>query len=263
MVLQRRPVRRQGDKYDLKDNGDDKVDRTKAVLGAPDWEKLRMRLTTTTGRQNTYIFKKFEGIIPDSKWKDLVFIAAVNKWKDQVLRRTKLMEKSPKGGVERRTKYTEKERDHLHYKIKKYMKKPGTKLSGEDWEIIAKEHNEKWQGKKVKVNEKLTSGKVAKTESEIVRRSVPSLKIHFRPAQIRAIEAEIAAENAAERQGLPAPAPAPLVYPASGVKQEDQEESEEEDDEGMQSPLLSFLSSLNTLAYLSILFYCLTSCGTL
>lgn len=249
MVLQRRPVRRQGDKYDLKDNGVDKVDRTKAVLGPVDWEKLRMRLTTTNGYQNTYIYKKFEGIIPDSAWKDPAFIAAVNKWKDQVLRRTKLMEKSPKGGIERRTKYTVQERDHLGYKIKKHMKKTGTKLSGEDWQILAKEHNERWQGQKVKVGEKLTSGKQAKTESEIVRRSVPSLKIHFRPAQIREIEAEIAAEN----QMALAPAPAPLVGGTTGVKAEEQGEDEDEegDDEGMQ--ILPALSSFY-ISHISILF---------
>jgi hypothetical protein len=222
IVLQRRPVRRQGDKFDLKDNGDDKVDRTKAEVGPVNWEKLRMILTTTAGRKNTYIFKKFEGIIPDSKWKDPVFIAAVNKWKDQVLRRTKLMEKSPKGGVERRTKYTIQEHGHLRYKIKKLMEKTGTKLSGEDWKIIAKEHNERWQGQKVKRGEKLINfGKRAMNESEIVHRSIPSLKIHFKPAQIREIEAEIAAE----KRGEETPAP------TSGFNQE--EDDEEEDDEGM------------------------------
>lgn len=223
--LQRRPVRRQGDKYDLKDNGDDKVDRKKAVVGPVDWEKLRMTLTTTTGRTNPYIFKKFEGIIPDAKWQDPAFIATVNKWKDQVLRRTKLMKDSPKGGVERRTKYTERERAHLHVKIRRHMRKTGAKLSGEDWEIIAREHNQQWKGKKVKVLEKLTSGKVAKMESEIVHRSIPSLKIHATPDVIRMLQAEIAAET--EEQ---------LAAARSALNNQGQGENEEESDEGMQLP---------------------------
>jgi hypothetical protein len=45
-------------------------------------------------------------------------------------------------------------------------------ISLHDWQVIAKEHNEQWQGKKVKVGEQLNSGKQTKTTFDVFDASV-------------------------------------------------------------------------------------------
>lgn len=154
IIQKEAPVRKRGEKYSLKDN--QALDRTKVKLGVPENEKLLLRLVTTKGNTNEYLFP---GKIPDSAWNDPAFIAHVNDWREQVLRRAWL-NMSPR--------WTKRQHDFLCRGIKKHMvktkMKTGMKLSADDWRAIAQQQNEMFKGKRVRVGEKLMNGKQATTK---------------------------------------------------------------------------------------------------
>jgi hypothetical protein len=234
-VLQRRPVCRPGVEFVLEDNRE--VDRTKAVLGVPERHKIRFSLTSTQGEKIRFPYR---GDIAED-WNDPNFIAYVNKWRDQIFRRRGLTEQTPAGGVKRRSKYSDREKEYLRFKIKRHMRQTKRWLTGDDWKVITEEHNARFKGKKTKVGERLASGKQATIEFEIVERSTSSLKLQFKRSELKEIETEILAEDeivlatplALATGSTPRPTKQEAKEEKDDEKEEDSEDSESDDGEGV------------------------------
>lgn len=210
---------RPGVKFLLKDNLD--VDRTKAVLGVPAPTKLCFSLKSTKRERFEFPYKGDRAV----DWNDPDFIAHINKWRDQIFRRRGLIDQTPVGGVQRRSKYSDLEKEYLRYTIKKQMRKTKRWLTGDDWKAITDAHNARFEGKKTRVGEKLANGKKAQIEFEIIRRSTPSLKLQFKRNDLKEIEAEIASED----QIILAPAPAAASSP---MKRETEEHNDDDETDG-------------------------------
>jgi len=145
-----------------------------AEVGKPDDSKLRFKLKMVRGGY-TKAFR-FEGR-KNPDWNNKEWVDGLKKWRIKTLKRYYTIEdaapKVRKTGPRVRWSYAELE--YLRMQIRKRVRSTGTALSGKDWKKLTEQHNERFQGKLVRIGEKLASGKIAVSEQVIERRSQPAI----------------------------------------------------------------------------------------
>ncbi|KAK0114651.1 hypothetical protein ONS95_014137 [Cadophora gregata] len=141
-----------------------------AEVGKPDDSKMRFKLKIIGGGY-TKAFR-FEGR-KNPEWDNKEWVNELNKWRIKILKRYFKAENAAtnnkKSGPRVRWSYAELE--YLRMQIRKRVRFTGTTLSGKDWKKLTEQHNERFQGKMVRVGEKLAGGRVAVTDQIIERRS--------------------------------------------------------------------------------------------
>ena len=145
-----------------------------AELGKPDDSKLRFKLRMVGGGY-TKAFR-FEGR-KNSDWNNKEWVDELNRWRIKTLKRYYTTEDAApnvkKTGPRVRWSYAELE--YLRMQIRKRVRSTGTALSGKDWKKLTEQHNERFEGKLVRIGEKLASGKIAVSEQVIEKRSQPAI----------------------------------------------------------------------------------------
>ncbi|PVH87815.1 hypothetical protein DL98DRAFT_581051 [Cadophora sp. DSE1049] len=176
-----------------------------AEVGKPDDTKMRFKLKMVGGGY-TKAFR-FEGRKkPD--WENKEWVDELNKWRIKTLKRYFTTEDAApndkKTGPRARWSYSELE--YLRMQIRKRVRSTGTALSGKDWKKLTEQHNERFQGKTVRVGEKLASGKIAVTEQIIETRSQAAITAlygkyddlrHIVGEEMMAFSTEVSDETAA------------------------------------------------------------------
>jgi hypothetical protein len=132
------------------------LDQSKAQRGNVEPKKLVLRFKDVKGNIHEHSFPGRAA----QKWDDDLWIASLNKWRYQTFNRKFKYDPSVKHRP--RGKWTMAEKEYLKQQLKKRIEESGNRLAGNDWKEIAKLHNERFSGTKVKKGEKLLKGEAAK-----------------------------------------------------------------------------------------------------
>jgi hypothetical protein len=166
------PINERGVPIYLRDNT--KVDRSKAVKNKPEPHKMLFHLKNKNGNYARHEFAR----AAENKWGDGKWVGDLNKFRGQVFRRSfKYDPAYPKGTT--RAKWSMAECEFLEAQVKKYASRTGRFLTRNEWQKIAKAHNKRFVGKTIKAGEKLMSGRLAKSDHTITRRTPTAIKAQF------------------------------------------------------------------------------------
>lgn len=142
----------------------------RAELGKPESSKTRIKILCTDG---TYKKDKWKHR-KEEKWDDKKWISELNKWRtlkfSSAFKNDKSITKLAKA------RWSHAELQFLEGQIRKKVTDTGAYLSGKDFREFAQIHNKRFEGKEIKIGEKLANGQAATSNQIISARSPQALK---------------------------------------------------------------------------------------
>lgn len=171
------PIAPKGRLFVVADNGH--LDKAKAVLGEPDKDKLEIFFIDTKGDIHIHKFPDKDAQV----WDDKGWIFHLNKWRMQSIQRAFRKDRNAKLGKRNRSKWSLIEKEYmanlLRKRVSKNLRNDKVALSTGDWRKIASKQNARFVGTEVKIGELMHTGKIAKSNSPIDKRSAVAIRTMF------------------------------------------------------------------------------------
>jgi hypothetical protein len=115
----------------------------------------------------------------EDKWDDSKWISEGNKWRSQTLRRLFKVDPDYRANPNKR-KWTETELNHLKAQILSRVRLTRRRLTGQDWKIIAEEHNQKFAGTATEMGKKHLDTGISTSSQTAGKRTVSALHAVYR-----------------------------------------------------------------------------------
>jgi len=170
------PIGPKGCTFLLSDN--DHLDHGKAIRGEPNKDKLELLIVDTKGDIHIHKF-------PDKAqaWDDEDWIKHLNKWRMQSVQRTFRKDRNAKLGKKNRSKWSLIEKEYManliRRRVKRNLENCKSILSTGDWQKIASKQNARFVGTEVQIGEQMLTGKIAKSNYPIDKRSAVAMRNMF------------------------------------------------------------------------------------